>query len=117
MKFENSSQPICTARLRGRLYQFPRDRAELEAKREVFLLDFRSAIWMTYRKNFSSPKIPVSYQCTSDTGWGCMVRSGQMLLSNCILRHMFPKEHFTLAMLETNKEARVKYLSLLWQYA
>ncbi|KAF9887109.1 Cysteine protease atg4 [Aspergillus nanangensis] len=68
-----------------------------------FLLDFESRIWMTYRSNF--PPIPklgdrdannmtLSVRLrsqlmdpegfTSDTGWGCMIRSGQCLLANAM---------------------------------
>ncbi|KAJ5288463.1 hypothetical protein N7478_001493 [Penicillium angulare] len=74
---------------------------------EDFLIDFESRLWMTYRSNF--PPIPHSHNpnatssmtlgvrlrsqlmdsqgFTSDTGWGCMIRSGQSLLANtlCIL--------------------------------
>lgn len=71
----------------------------------AFLDDFESRIWMTYRTSFESiprstdPKAagtlsfamrlkstlqdPSSGFC-SDTGWGCMVRSGQSLLANAI---------------------------------
>jgi cysteine protease ATG4 len=69
-----------------------------------FLDDFESRIWMTYRNAF--PPIPRSQDpkasaaitfrvktmniferdgFTSDTGWGCMIRSGQSLLANAIL--------------------------------
>jgi cysteine protease ATG4 len=71
----------------------------------AFLDDFESRIWMTYRSNF--PSIPRSQDSkasgaltfavrlrsqlgqaegfTSDTGWGCMIRSGQSLLANALL--------------------------------
>ncbi|KAJ6115139.1 hypothetical protein N7486_000917 [Penicillium sp. IBT 16267x] len=74
---------------------------------EAFLMDFESRIWMTYRSNFApiprnhSPEatslmtlgvrlrtqLMDSQGFTSDTGWGCMIRSGQSLLANtlCIL--------------------------------
>jgi len=69
-----------------------------------FLDDFESRIWMTYRSNFSL--IPKSQDprasstmsfavrirnianqegFTSDTGWGCMIRSGQSLLANALI--------------------------------
>lgn len=71
---------------------------------EGFLSDFESKIWMTYRSNFPPiPKLdsPDSAQhmtlsvrlrsqlidsqgFTSDTGWGCMIRSGQCLLANAM---------------------------------
>lgn len=71
-----------------------------------FLDDFESRLWFTYRSNF--PNIPRSPDpqasnlislsvrlrsqladhsgFTSDTGWGCMIRSGQSLLANALLR-------------------------------
>lgn len=69
-----------------------------------FLDDFESRIWLTYRSNF--PPIPKSEDpkaastmsfsvrlksqlsnqngFTTDTGWGCMIRSGQSLLANSL---------------------------------
>lgn len=70
----------------------------------AFIDDFESRIWMTYRNNF--PPIPRSQDpsanssmtfavrlrnftekegFTSDTGWGCMIRSGQSLLANALM--------------------------------
>jgi cysteine protease ATG4 len=70
-----------------------------------FLDDFESRIWLTYRSSF--PAIPKSQDpraassmslavrlrsqlvdqggFTSDTGWGCMIRSGQSLLANALV--------------------------------
>lgn len=70
-----------------------------------FLDDFEARIWLTYRSNF--PTIPKSQDpkaasamslsvrlrsqlvdqvgFTSDTGWGCMIRSGQSLLANALV--------------------------------
>ncbi|KAK4179741.1 hypothetical protein QBC36DRAFT_63901 [Triangularia setosa] len=71
----------------------------------AFLDDFESRIWMTYRTGFeviprsADPKAAAALSFTmrfktsfgdqtgfsSDTGWGCMIRSGQSLLANAML--------------------------------
>jgi cysteine protease ATG4 len=71
----------------------------------AFLDDFESRIWMTYRNAFdpipksTDPKASTHLSLamrlrtslgdqnggfSSDTGWGCMIRSGQSLLANAI---------------------------------
>lgn len=70
-----------------------------------FLDDFESRLWFTYRSNFSAIKKSLDPKAsnsiglavrlrsqlvdnggfTSDTGWGCMIRSGQSLLANALL--------------------------------
>ncbi|KAL4882309.1 cysteine protease atg4 [Aspergillus karnatakaensis] len=73
---------------------------------ETFLLDFESRIWMTYRSHFppiqrdtgtgvGTTPLTLSVRLrnqlmdpqgfTSDTGWGCMIRSGQSLLANAMV--------------------------------
>jgi cysteine protease ATG4 len=71
----------------------------------AFLDDFEAKMWLTYRSNFPAiaksqdPKAFASMSLavrlrsqlieqggfTSDTGWGCMIRSGQSLLANSLL--------------------------------
>jgi cysteine protease ATG4 len=51
-----------------------------------FLDDFQSRIWLTYRDNF--PCV-INNKFTSDSGWGCMLRSGQMLLASCFMINQF----------------------------
>ena len=65
-----------------------------------FLDDCESRIWFTYRSNFpaikksSDASMTISVRLrsladqggfTSDTGWGCMIRSGQSLLANALV--------------------------------
>ena len=49
-----------------------------------FKLDMWSRLWFSYRYNFH----PISgTELTTDTGWGCMIRSGQMLIGQALVHH------------------------------
>jgi cysteine protease ATG4 len=56
------------------------------AETKYLVEDVRSKLWFTYRRNFR-PIGDTSY--TSDSGWGCTLRCGQMMLGQAlIMRHL-----------------------------
>lgn len=77
----NKSSPII---MLGKTYEL-KDQGD----RELFRRSFSSLLWLTYRRGFP-PLLGCSL--TTDSGWGCVLRTGQMLLGQGLLLHLMPPD-------------------------
>jgi len=65
---------------------------------------YHRLLWVSYRYDFE----PVS-GWTSDSGWGCMIRTGQMILCNALVRLYFKDEDW----IHGNFDIYLKIISLI----
>ncbi|KAJ6243122.1 cysteine protease atg4 [Anaeramoeba flamelloides] len=79
-----SDDPI---KMLGKKYNCKKQYSRPENKWEDFLQDLRSRIFLSYRNKFQS-----IHGYTSDTGWGCMYRTGQMMLAQAFQQYLLGRD-------------------------
>ena len=58
---------------------------DYESARSNFEKDFRSRVWLTYRRGFRNGLMKTAWR--TDAGWGCTLRSAQMMVANALSIH------------------------------
>eukprot|EP00510_Aplanochytrium_minuta_P003309 CAMPEP_0184006612 /NCGR_PEP_ID=MMETSP0954-20121128/804_1 /TAXON_ID=627963 /ORGANISM="Aplanochytrium sp, Strain PBS07" /LENGTH=487 /DNA_ID=CAMNT_0026285209 /DNA_START=213 /DNA_END=1676 /DNA_ORIENTATION=+ len=82
-----STQDACSVFLFSKEYKVSSaDTAEAQDEAKKLEKDFNQVVWLTYRRNFIPIQPPSGY--TSDTGWGCMLRSAQMIMAETLQKHL-----------------------------
>ncbi|KAJ6226844.1 cysteine protease atg4 [Anaeramoeba flamelloides] len=71
----------------SRIYQCDKKYSKPEKRWKEFIDDLKSRIFLSYRNKFQSIQ---GY--TSDTGWGCMYRTGQMMLAQAFQRFLLGRD-------------------------
>lgn len=79
--------------LLGKIYRYNSE-ISLKELNDQLKRSFNSIIWFTYRRNFPilKPQKP-NKDYISDTGWGCMIRAGQMMWAEVLKRFLKAKSH------------------------
>lgn len=63
------------------------DKFNLEEQNELLYKRFSETPWLTYRSGFPQLYHDIKGTFVSDTGWGCMIRVGQMAFAEIIKTH------------------------------
>lgn len=76
-----------------------------------FMSHWASLPWITYREGIP-PIRPSTY--TSDVGWGCMIRAGQMMLATAFLQARFGRDWKLGDLVDETETAA--YISIMFQF-
>ncbi|CEG41544.1 cysteine protease atg4b [Plasmopara halstedii] len=83
---------------------------------DAYKRNFESILWFTYRRDFP---VMTPYDFTSDAGWGCMLRSAQMILGQALQRCLLGRDWRLPALFEAEMDTRLPetYVQLLRWFA
>lgn len=87
----NVDIPVC---LLGRSYVPDNGGCSISGSKSVLedlVLHFHSVFWLTYRNEFV-PLFAKDVQLRTDVGWGCTLRSIQMIAAQALQRHVLGRE-------------------------
>ncbi|KAG1704896.1 hypothetical protein DVH05_004924 [Phytophthora capsici] len=83
---------------------------------DAYKKSFEAILWFTYRRDFPAM---TPYEHTSDAGWGCMLRSAQMLLGQALQKRLLGRDWRLPALFETEMDNKLpsNYVKLLKWFA